>query len=526
MTGSGLDASILPFGALTVGDLLLQRAEDTPDEPFLDVEADDRSVQRFTYADSLTLARRGAAVLTSCGIGTGDRCGLAIDNRAEFAACWFGAALLGAAVVPMNPGATPREFRHMITHSQARAVVALPDVAAVCRDVGATGVDVIEVGEQFDDRAASQSVPSERAARVDPLSPLGVLYTSGTTSLPKGVVVTHANYLTAGEAVARHLRIRPDDRWLVVLPMYHANAQYYSVMSALVSGASVALMPRFSATRWGGQARRHKATLGSLFAAPIRMILNHPAQPDDADNSLRVTCFAQNVTASQLADFEQRFGSPLLQLYGMTETIAPTLANPLLRRRDNRTLGFTTGAAVRIVDDAGRTVDAGETGELHVGGARGVSLMAGYLDDPDATERAFDGEWLRTGDIVRQRPDGSVEFVDRLKHMIKSGGENVAAAEVEAVINEHPAVLESAAVGVPDDVRDERLHVFVVARAGATLLEADVIAFCAARLAKFKVPSVVYVVAELPRTSVGKIQKHRLTSVEVAGRVAGARTPR
>jgi len=507
-------AAHLPLGSLSVGSLLVERAEDRPDDPFLDVESDDGEVQCFTYAHVLELARQAARVLASCGVGPGERCALAIGNRAEFLTCWFGAALLGATIVPMNPGSTRREFEHMIGHSRSRVVIAVPTAADACRD--AADVTVVEIGDAFDELGDSAATPPLPRA-VDPLTALGVLYTSGTTSAPKGVVVTHANYLVAGEVVARHLRVRSDDRWLVVLPMHHANAQYYSVMSALVSGASVAVMPRFSATTWGEQARRHRATLGSLFAAPIRMILNHPPASSDRDNALRVTCFAQNVTVAQLDAFEERFGCPLLQLYGMTETIAPPLANPLLRRRDNSTLGFATGARVRIVDGAGQSVRPGESGELQVGGRRGVDLMAGYLDDPAATTAAFDGEWLRTGDIVRHRPDGSIEFVDRAKHMIKTGGENVAAAEVEQVANEHPAVLESAAVGVPDDIRDEQLHLYVVVRAGASVDVQDLTEHCAARLAKFKVPRKIHVVDELPRTAVGKVQKFRLINTAVAG---------
>ena len=503
----------LPLGALSVGSLLLERAEDSPDAPFLDVESDDGEVRCFTYAQALELALQGARVLAACGVGSGERCALAIDNRAEFLACWFGAALIGATIVPMNPAATRREFEHMIGHSRSSAVIAIPTAVDACRD--AADVTVVEVGGGFDELADSTATPP-LSRSVDPLTPLGVLYTSGTTSVPKGVVVTHANYLVAGEFVARHLRIRSEDRWLVVLPMYHANAQYYSVMSAIVSGASMAVLPRFSATRWGEQARRHRATLGSLFAAPIRMILNHPPAPGDRDNALRITCFAQNLTAAQLDEFEDRFGCPLSQWYGMTETIAPPLANPLHRRRDNSTLGFSTGARIRIVDRTGPTAYPGQSGELQVGGRRGVDLMAGYLDDPAATAAAFDGEWLRTGDIVRQRADGSIEFVDRAKHMIKTGGENVAAAEVEQVVNEHPAVLESAAVGVPDDIRDEQLHVYIVARAGASVDVHDLVEHCAARLAKFKVPKVVHMVDELPRTAVGKVQKHRLGSAPAA----------
>ncbi len=336
-----------------------------------------------------------------------------------------------------------------------------------------------------------------------------MLYASGTCR-PKGVVVTHANYLVAGDVIANIVRMRSDDRWLVVLPMFHANAQYYSTMSALVSGASVALMHRFSASAWGDQAQRHGATLGSLFAAPVRMILAQPPSPNPLPTSLRATYFGQNVGSTQLEGFEARFGCPLVQWYGMTETIAPPVANPLHRRRDSMTIGQPTGGPIRVVDRQGREVGVGGVGELLVHGVPDVSLMAGYLDDRAATDAAVRDGWLHTGDMVRIEPDGFLSFFDRAKDMIKRSGENVAAAEVERVVNEHPAVFESAAVGVPDPVRDQAIKMYVVRHPDAGVTEDEIIGFCAERMVRFKVPSFIEFVDELPRTSVGKIRKHVL----------------
>jgi carnitine-CoA ligase len=364
--------------------------------------------------------------------------------------------------------------------------------------------------------------PDFDAGRVSPRDVAAVLYTSGTTSRPKGVLVTHANYLHAGTVVAKHLQVSPDDRWLVVLPLFHANAQYYSSMSALIAGASIAVMARFSASRWAQQAARHSATLASLFAAPIRMILGQPGSPTDAVNNLRAVIFSQNVTDSQLQQFESRFGAPLLQLYGMTETIAPPILNPLHGERRNMSLGQPTlGARLRVVDVAGHDVPAGTTGELLVHGRPGVTLMAGYLDDEDATAAALKGGWLRTGDNVRVDPDGYIHFVDRAKDMIKRAGENIAAGEIEAVVNAHPAVFECAVVGVPDELRDEAIKLFVVTKAGAAASQDEILAWCEERLAKFKVPSFIEFTDALPRTPVGKIRKDVLRNMEAHERVGG-----
>ena len=499
---------MLPLGTHTVGTLLVEWAADTPDAPFLVHEDEAGTITTYSYAATLDLAHRGAAVLESLHVGRGDRFGMVIGNRPEFFACWFGAALIGAVMVPMNPQSTVHELAFMLEHSKCTAVISDADRADDVRS--ATAAPVVSLGADFDSRVITPSTVVPVA--LDPRTPLAVLYTSGTTSRPKGVVVTHANYLVAGEAIAAHVRMGPTDRWLVVLPLFHANAQYYSTMSALVSGASIAVMHRFSASGWGAQAKRHAATLGSLFAAPIRMILAQPFDPAEAPDSLRVTWFAQNLTTDQLDEFERRFGCPLVQWYGMTETIAPPVANPLHRRRDDMTIGRPTGTAVRVVDANGDDVGIGEVGELLVGGVPGVTLMAGYLDDPAATDAAMHDGWLHTGDMVRVEPTGALAFFDREKDMIKRSGENVAAAEVERVVNEHPAVFESAAIGVPDDIRDEAIKMFVVLHDGVTATEADIVEFCRERMVRFKVPSHVEFVDRLPRTSVGKIRKHVLRS--------------
>ena len=312
------------------------------------------------------------------------------------------------------------------------------------------------------------------------------------------MLVTNAAYLHAGYVVAQHVRLQPDDRQLINLPLFHGNAQYYSTMSALVTGASVALTPRFSASRWSQQAEAMEATVASLFAAPIRMVLAAEESTSDRAHRLRCTLFAQNITQAELDHFEERFGCPLAQLYGMTETVAPTTINPIYGEARNHTMGRPVlGTQVRVVD-----------GELEVAGEAGVSLMAGYLDDPEATAITLVNGWLRTGDKVEVDPDGYLVFVDRTKDLIKRAGENVSSAEVESVLNAHPTVFEAAVVGIPDEIYDESVVAVVVLVEGSTATEEEVMGYCLQRLAKFKVPARVVFVTDLPRTPVGKVQKH------------------
>jgi carnitine-CoA ligase len=356
---------LLAPGNHSIFDLLALSAATNPDAPFLIFEDDDGSDHRRTYAEMRDRALAASATFRARGIGAGDRIHIHLNNCPEFLDCLFGAAAVGAVAVPTNPQLTSEELGFVLEHAHPKLSVTAPEFAGTVTAARSEGD--VATAEELSKRSPGA------AARVDPLSPAAILYTSGTTSRPKGVVVTHMNYSHAGAVVAGHLRVRPDDRWLVVLPLFHANAQYYSTMSALVSGGSIALMSRFSASRWGAQAARHRATLASLFAAPIRMLLAHPRTIEDEGNSLR-------------AVFEARFGAPLLQLYGMTETIAPPTLNPLFGERRNMSIGLpTTGSRLQVVDEGGQHA---RVGELLVHGVPGVSLMAGYLDDAEATAAA------------------------------------------------------------------------------------------------------------------------------------------
>ncbi|MGQ0837490.1 class I adenylate-forming enzyme family protein [Actinokineospora sp.] len=493
-------------GADTVATVLRGHAERTPDAPFLLFEAEPGTVSATSYAEQYERAGRTAAALARHGVCRGDRFCVHLRNRPEFYDLFFAAAVLGATMVPTNPLSTAEELDYLLSHSGCRLVLTQSELVDTIREAGRERT-VLDVDQPW----VGEPDPRTPGADPAPTDPLCVLYTSGTTSRPKGVLVSHAAYLHVGDVVAGHLRLRPDDRQLVVLPLFHGNAQYYSTMSALVTGASIALAPRFSASRWSAQATEMAATVASLFAAPIRMIL--AARPSTADSThrLRTVLFAQNVSDAQLEEFERRFGVPLAQLYGMTETVVPPTINPLYERRVGTSIGRPVPSArLRVVDTDGADVVPGRPGELLVHGVPGHTMMSGYLDDPAATAAVLRDGWLSTGDTVRVDEHGYLYFVDRRKDMIKRAGENVASGEVERVVDAHPGVFQSAAVGVPDAMRDEAIVVFVVRNPGSAVTDAELIGHCRERLATFKVPDAVEFVDDLPRTSVGKIQKNLL----------------
>ncbi len=501
-------------GERTLRSVLEYRAGATPDRVFLIEDDLGGRVRRWSYADFDAAVNRAAHLLLGLGIGRGDTVNLHLPNCAEFLLLWFGAAKIGARMMPTNTAASADELVYLVDHSGSQVVFTEVAHQALAAEVSARSTAVREViccdAADFDARlaAASDTPPPGECARGDEVA---IIYTSGTTARPKGVLVTHANYLYAGETVAKAIRLAPDDRHLVVLPLFHGNAQYYSTMSTLAAGASMAVMGRFSASGYFAQAREHQCTVASLFAAPMRMLLAQPPAAVDADHRLRVALFAQNLTAAQLDEWQRRFRVSLLQLWGMTETMGPSLMNPIDGERRHMTMGLPApGYEVEVVDDAGCPVAAGEVGQIVVRGVPGESLMKGYLDNPEATAEALRDGWLWTGDNARRDEAGYFVFVDRAGDMIKRAGENVAASEVEAVILAHPAVFDCAVIGVPDPIRDQAIKAFVVARVGASLDAGEVIAWCRQRLARFRVPGEVEFRDALPRTSVGKIQKHRL----------------
>ncbi|MFJ2134658.1 class I adenylate-forming enzyme family protein [Streptomyces sp. NPDC087845] len=468
---------------------LLRRNAADPDRIFTILPEGDT----ITYAEQFARSPGVAASLRRLGAQPGDRIHAQLPNCPEFFDIWFATALSGTVLVPTNPQSFADELRHI-----------LDDAIPVVSIRGAAEVAEMRSGTRTTPRDDTGEEPGRVAA---------ILCTSGTTSRAKGVVVTDTNCVAVGNAVAEQLAVTAADRCLVVLPLFHANAQYYCTMSALVRGASLALPPRFSAGGWARQARTTGATLASLFAALVRMILAGSAQPLDGHNRLRAVLFAQNLTATDAATFERRFGIRLVQLYGMTETVLPPTMNPVDENRRWDSIGRPLpGVTVDLVDRTGTVVDSPGTGEMRIAGRPGETLAAGYWHDLQATEETFTDQGLRTGDLARRDSDGFLYFVDRAKEMIKRSGENVSAGEIERVAGEHPAAAECAAIGVADPIRDEAIVLVAVVRSGHGLTTSDLLGWCAERLSAFKVPSFVVLVGSLPRTSVGKVHTAELST--------------
>lgn len=382
-----------------------------------------------------------------------------------------------------------------------------PDLGAVAvTGAGGKASGIFDWDEELAAESPIDPLPEVRSA-----DSAVILYTSGSSGWPKGVLLSHANYVFVGEAVSQWLRIRPGDRWLVSLPMSHGNSMYYAGMSALVSGASLALMSDFDATRWSEQAQIYEATLASLFAAQMRMILAQPPSRSDRRHALRAVIFAQNLTRGQLADFEERFNIELLQLYGMTETVAPSIVNPLYGWRNNLSMGHPAmWTRIRLVDEDERDVKKGEVGQLLVHGVPGRSLMVGYYGNEEATRKAIRDRWLYTGDFARADENGFMHFVGRGNDLIKPSYDTISAVEIERVVQENWAVRECAVIGVRDAMGEEVIKLCVELYPEGGVAEGEIVDWCRQHLAEPKVPAVVEIVDELPRTAVGKVDKMKL----------------
>lgn len=474
----------------------------------------------WTYAQFADIVERTATTLREHGVGPGTPVHVALTNCPAFVAIWLAVSRLGAWMV----AADPRASRDELAAQVARVEPVLGIVASSRKDGyrEATTLRGVPLGLLLMDESASDVCPGSSLVSLRKAdSPfeaaptagdrLAVMFTSGTTSAPKGVVLTQGLYAYTGAVMAEASNLSSSHRWLVALPLFHANAQYYCFASAIRAGASVALLDRFSASQWVAQARRLEVTHASLFAAPIRMILARDSSPVPAQ--LEHVWYAQNLTSQEYESFTSRVTVRPRQLYGMTETGPAVLTDRSACPLPDSLGTPTPGCQVEVVKQ-----DSDLPGEILVGGTPGLTLFDGYLDDVETTRACLSEPdpggrvWFHTGDRASVDASGRYTFVGRRSEIIKVGGENVSLAELDLVFTQHPSVREAVAVAVSDPVLDEVVAAVVVLEDGvARLDEKEFLAWCVGRLSPSRRPRRVTVVDALPRTSVGKIRRFLAT---------------
>ncbi|QFU75411.1 ATP-dependent acyl-CoA ligase [Halioglobus maricola] len=508
---------IHPYAGKDVPWLLRAQAEKNPDGVHLAWEPFEGKACTWTYSQFLGEVEALAGGLAARGIGTGDRVLIHMNNCPEFLFAWHACALLGAVAVTTNPRSAASEMEYFIDHSQVRYALTQPEFLELIRgrrgdiewiastisnsdsaqefDIG----DAIPYGELVGDAA---DIPKRQA---DPMAPVSVQYTSGTTSRPKGVVWTHANALWGGQVGTTHNAISSADTAIVFTPLCHTNAMSWAHFPVLWSGGTMVLQPKFSASRFWPVALKHRCTWANVIPFAVGALASIEV-PEKHDFRFWV------VGAGNVGIAEQLFRLPFVGAWGMTELITHGTYTPIHLPCPEMSMGMPTPELqLKVVDESGEQVSPGETGLLKVKGVRGVSLFAEYLKNPEATDGSYDEDgWFDTGDRVYQMADGHLRFADRSKDMLKVGAENVAASEIEAVVATVPGVMENAVVGKPDPMLDEVPVAFVRAVNAGDELAVQIIEACEKNLANFKVPREVHFLEEFPRAELNKIAKNKL----------------
>ena len=485
---------------------------------------------RRTYAQFCERCDRWSAALQRLGVGQGDRVAYVSPNTGPNLESFYAVPQIGAVLVPINYRLNAAEVQYILRHSGARVVCAHADylelvdgIRAACPDIEhAVALEGARDGwHDYEELLAAAAPEGVERPAIDERDLLTINYTSGTTSRPKGVMITHRNAYMNVVGTLIHHPLGCRDRYLWTLPMFHANGWTFVWIVTAVGGAHVCLR-QLDPPRAFGLIRDEAVTM--LCAAPTVLITlaNAPAAVrGEVPRGVRVMTAGAPPAAATIQRVEGEFGWELMHVYGLTET-APfiTVCEPrpehdacTLEERAaikaRQGVELVTSGELRVVDDDGNEVphDGATLGEIVV---RGNVVMAGYYDDPAATAEAMRGGWFHSGDAAVVHPDGYVQIRDRFKDVIISGGENISSIEVEGVMMRHPAVKEIAVVGMPDEKWGESPHAFVVLADGAAATAAELTAFAREQMAHFKVPRAFEVVAALPKTATGKIQKYVL----------------
>ncbi|MCF8466407.1 MAG: AMP-binding protein [Sneathiella sp.] len=498
--------------------LLNQWAERTPDKPFMIWEPFDGESRTFSYAEFSGKVKRVAAALHTRGVALGDRVLLHLDNSPEFVISWFACAHIGAVAVSTNTRSVARDMIYFADHAGVAAAITQPSFARLVHE-SAPNIKFLAVTDN--DAGSPAPIPDDiphipfasllneksdcPLRPADPFANLGVQFTSGTTSRPKAVLWTHANAIWGAQMNAAHMRLSGDDITLAFLPLFHTNAQSYSMLGSLWVGGTMVVQPKFSASRFWEVARRHNCTWCSLIPFCVKALL---AQDPPPDHSFRFWG-----PAIRMTEVEEAYGIRTYGWWGMTETITQGIVGDIDHPGPARGIGrVSPGYDIEIRNPDGGYIMPGERGLLYIRGVRGVSMFKEYFRNPEANAKAFDKDgWFETGDVILMDEAGNLYFGDREKDMLKVGAENVAASEIESVILETGWVNECAVVGQKHYMLDEVPVVFVTRNAAAPDdLKECLIAACKANLADFKVVRDVIIIDEFPRSTLEKIAKKEL----------------
>ncbi len=507
---------LYPEHDYTLNGALASRASRDPSRPFMLFNG-----RTWSWGEFAKTVDDAARVLAARGIRKGDRMAVMARNCDGHVILLFALARLGAIMVPVNPEFGVEEAKYVLHHAEVGAVAATGDTISVARSAAAglkqppwfvTLDAAAEDAPLLHDlvKAAPQAVlPDDVTGDATCL----IVYTSGTTGFPKGAMHSQRSFVTGGEAFVQRVYLQDDDRLMIVLPLFHINAMFYSVAGTLAAGASMVIIPKFSASAFWQTAVDTGATQVNIIEAIGSILKNRPRSEFRPEHRI---ARVYGVRASMDETFRNDFRIPhRIGGYGMTE-IPGVTCNPFdVENEGPQKLGSMgpigrhpdpekPWARCRVVDDEGNDVPVGEPGELWV---KTPIIMQGYFRDPEQTANSFHDGWFKTGDLVKRDADGYFYFISRKRDIIRRRGENIAAAELDRVVGEHPAVAEAGTIAVPSELGEDEIFVVVAPRAGAKVSAEEIAEWCRARLAPQKVPRYVAFIDELPHTPTHKIAK-------------------
>ena len=507
--------------ATSIHALIEQRAAASPGAVYALPASADLASLTIHFAELARSCRRIGAQLRMHGLGPGDTVSVVMPNGLQTLRVLLGVMHAGLIVNPVNLLSQPEQMRHVLGHSDCKLVCVAPEWEQRVRAMVAEldrAVTVIVADPDGQRLPGEPDVPPNAPAletRADAIALL--MYTSGTTGVPKGVMLSHANLAANALAISTEHGLTASDRVLAVLPLYHINAFAVTMLAPLAHGGSLAMPPKFSAARFWDQAARAHCTWLNVVPTMVSYLLEANTASAPTPAQAAAIRFCRSASAALPPEhhraFEQRFGIGIIETMGLTETVAPSFSNPLdAGRRKLGSVGRASGCEARVIDASLQPVAAGVTGELAI---RGPNVMRGYYKDDAATRDAFtpDG-WLRTGDLGHVDTDGFFFVTGRSKELIIKGGENIAPREIDEVLLQHPGVLEAAAVGIPDRHYGQDIMACIVARADVPCSEESLRRFCAERLGPYKTPKLFRFVNELPRGPSGKVQRLKLIALE------------
>jgi len=468
---------------------------------------------RLSYAALRAQVRRLADRLAEHGLGRQDRVAMVFPNGAEAIVGFLGASV-AAIAAPLNPSYTEDEFRFYLDDTGAKALIVPPGGAPAARRAAPADTIVIEMavdtsGELQLDSAAPREIGRTATEPTSDDVAL-VLHTSGTTSRPKRVPLTHGNLTTSLGNIVATYALEPSDVSLCVMPLFHVHGLMASTMATFRSGGTVVVPPRFNPLSFWPLAKEYRATWYSAVPTIHQLLLARGGSERPAGTeSLRfIRSCSSALAPATMQQLESRFGAPVLEAYGMTEASHQMASNPLPPApRIPGTVGRGTGVGIGVMDDQGALLPAGSTGEVVI---QGPNVTHGYENNPEANASAFTNGWFRTGDQGVLDDAGYLTLLGRLKELINRGGEKISPREIDEVLLTHPAVAEAVCFGTPHPVWGEEVAVAVVLRGDAT--EAELQRHCREQLAEFKVPKKVFVVDAIPRTATGKVQRRHVAA--------------